>query len=157
MDADLSHDPVYIPDLLRAAEAADVVLGSRYVAGGGVANWPAHRNLLSRFANRYVAAITGLAVRDSTSGFRCYTRRALERLHVDTVESNGYAFQVEMTYRAHLAGLRIVEVPITFVDRQEGRSKISRAVLIESMIMPWRLRAFSRPSRAVAAVPRPDK
>jgi len=153
MDADLSHDPAYIPSLLHATMQANVVLGSRYCPGGGVENWPLSRLALSRFANAYVAAVTGLPVRDATSGFRCYTREALERIQVASITSNGYAFQVEMTYRAYRAGLTIAEVPIIFTDRRHGKSKISRAVLIESMIVPWRLRtqAFpredSRPSR----------
>lgn len=144
MDCDLSHDPKYIPGLIEASSAADVVLGSRYVPGGGVTDWPARRLLLSKFANLYVAAITGLPVRDATAGFRCYTRRALERIDIDRITSNGYAFQVEMTYRAHQAGLRIVESPIIFTDRTHGHSKISRTVLIESMIVPWSLRFGSR-------------
>lgn len=155
MDADLSHDPKYIPRLIDAAETADVVLGSRYCEGGGVRNWPARRYWLSRFANRYVSAITGLPAKDSTSGFRCYTRRALEKIAIERIESNGYAFQVEMTYRAAEAGLKIVESPIVFVDRLEGKSKISRTVLIESMIMPWRLRFHMRRSRHFHASPNP--
>lgn len=143
MDADFSHDPAYVPDLLLAAEAADVVIGSRYCFGGGVRDWPARRVLLSRFANRYVAAITGLRVLDATAGFRCYTRRALERIGIHEIVSNGYAFQVEMTHRARHNGLRIVETPIVFTDRTRGHSKISRTVLLESMIIPWKLR-FSR-------------
>jgi dolichol-phosphate mannosyltransferase len=154
MDADFSHDPRYIPDLLEAARAADVVVGSRYCTGGGVRDWPLHRLLLSKFANLYVALITGLPVRDATAGFRCYSRRALERIHVDTIRSNGYAFQVEMTYRAKQAGLRIVEVPITFTDRTCGQSKISRSVLLESMVMPWRLR-LARRERPVLSAPQP--
>ena len=155
MDADLSHDPKYIPSLIEAAETADVVLGSRYCEGGGVQNWPPHRFFLSRFANRYVAAITRLPVKDSTSGFRCYTRRALEKIAIDRIESNGYAFQVEMTYRASEAGLKIAESPIVFTDRLQGKSKISRTVLIESMIMPWRLRFAMRRSRALQPAHRP--
>jgi dolichol-phosphate mannosyltransferase len=154
MDADFSHDPRYIPDLLEAAGAADVVVGSRYCEGGGVRDWPVHRLLLSKFANLYVAAITGLPVRDATAGFRCYSRRALERLHVESIRSNGYAFQVEMTYRAKQASLRIVEVPITFTDRTHGQSKISRSVLIESMIMPWRLRLGKR-EKILLGAPQP--
>ena len=144
MDADLSHNPAHIPAFVEAAESADVVVGSRYIPEGGVKNWPIHRLLLSKFANVYVAAITGLPVKDSTSGFRCYTRRALERMQVQDVRSNGYAFQVEMTARASEAGLRIVESPIIFTDRQHGKSKISRKVLLESMIMPWRMRRKHR-------------
>lgn len=151
MDADLSHNPAYIPTLLAGAERAHVVLGSRYCPGGGVENWPLSRLALSRFANAYVAAVTGLPVRDATSGFRCYTREALERIQVSRITSNGYAFQVEMTYRAFQAGLTLAEVPITFTDRRRGKSKISRAVLLESMIVPWRLRFQARsgePGRA---------
>src|SRR5439155_19565101 len=107
------------------------------------------------FANRYVAAVTGLPVKDSTSGFRCYTRRALEKIAIESIESNGYAFQVEMTYRASEAGLRIVESPIIFTDRLQGKSKISRTVLIESMIMPWRLRFALRRSRVLRPAQRP--
>jgi dolichol-phosphate mannosyltransferase len=140
MDADFSHDPGYIPALIEAAEAADVVIGSRYCQGGGVRDWPQRRVLLSRFANRYVAAITGLKVTDATAGFRCYTRRALERIGILDIVSSGYAFQVEMTHRARAAGLRIVESPIIFTDRTRGQSKISRTVLLESAVMPWKLR-----------------
>jgi dolichol-phosphate mannosyltransferase len=145
MDADLSHDPASIPSLLAAsARGADVVIGSRYCAGGGVANWPLRRRLLSRFANRYVAAITSLRVGDATSGFRCYTQRALRILLEGRTRAEGYAFLVEATFRAHRAGLHIAEVPITFTDRREGQSKISRKVILESVLMPWRLRLARR-------------
>ena len=144
MDCDLSHDPGYIAGLLAASGGADVVIGSRYCAGGGVQNWPMHREMLSRFANRYVAAIVGLPVRDATAGFRVYTRRALERIPLDTIASNGYSFQVEMTYWAHRAGLRMVESPIVFVDRLHGRSKMTKKVILEAMILPWRLRAMKQ-------------
>jgi dolichol-phosphate mannosyltransferase len=140
MDADFSHDPRYIPKLIETSQRADVTLGSRYCPGGRVEDWPLRRVMLSRFANFYVSRVTGLGVRDSTSGFRCYTRYALEKIHVELIVSNGYAFQVEMTYRAKEEGLSIVETPIIFTDRRQGRSKISRKVLVESMIMPWKLR-----------------
>ena len=141
MDADFSHDPASIPDLVRASRAgADVVIGSRYCPGGGIRNWPARRRFLSRFANRYVCAITGLKVGDTTSGFRCYSQRALRHVLEGLIVAEGYAFLVEATYRTHLGGLRIVEVPITFTDRREGKSKISRKVIFESVLMPWRLR-----------------
>lgn len=143
MDADFSHDPASIPDLLAASRKADVVIGSRYCAGGGIGNWPLRRRLLSRFANSYVANITGMNVSDATSGFRCFNRRALEYLLEGQTVAEGYAFLVEAIYRVHEAGLRIAEVPILFVDRREGQSKISRKVILESMLMPWRLR-FSR-------------
>lgn len=140
LDADFSHDPTVVSQLTAASHEADVAIGSRYCAGGRVANWPLRRRLLSRFANRYVRTITGLMVRDSTSGFRCYTRRALEVLLEAPIEAEGYAFLVETTFRAQRAGLQIVEVPITFVDRREGQSKMSRKIIFESMLKPWRLR-----------------
>ncbi|MFL6333992.1 MAG: polyprenol monophosphomannose synthase [Pyrinomonadaceae bacterium] len=140
LDADFSHDPQRIPALVEASARADVVIGSRYCEGGGVENWPMRRRLLSRFANAYVARITGLHVRDTTSGFRCYTRRALRALLEGRTAGEGYAFLVEATYRARRAGLRIDEVPITFTDRREGQSKMSRKVILESVLMPWRLR-----------------
>jgi dolichol-phosphate mannosyltransferase len=145
MDADLSHDPLDVPRLLAASRDADLVIGSRYVAGGRVENWPRRRILLSAFANRYVRAITGLPVRDCTSGFRCWSRDAVERLPLDRIFSNGYAFLVELTWEAAAAECRIVEVPITFVDRREGSSKISYRVLLESALAPWRL--AGRPRR----------
>ena len=140
MDADFSHDPKSIPDLIKASDTAEVVVGSRYCTGGRVRNWPRRRRFLSRFANYYVALITGLKVQDATSGFRCFSRRALETILDQPVLSEGYAFQVETLYRAYKAELSIVEVPITFADRQRGKSKISRRVIFESMLMPWRLR-----------------
>jgi dolichol-phosphate mannosyltransferase len=140
LDADFSHDPRSIPALLAASRGADVVIGSRYCAGGGVANWPLRRRLLSRFANRYVCAITGLRVGDATGGFRCYTRRALRLLLEARVNAEGYAFLVETVFRASRAGLDVAEVPITFTDRREGQSKMSRRVIYESVLMPWRLR-----------------
>ena len=140
MDADFSHDPKSLPDLIKASDTAEVVVGSRYCEGGRVRNWPRRRRFLSRFANYYVALITGLKVQDATSGFRCFSSSALETILDKPVLSEGYAFQVETLYRASKAELSIVEVPITFVDRQRGKSKISRRVLFESMLMPWRLR-----------------
>jgi dolichol-phosphate mannosyltransferase len=144
LDADFSHDPRRVPALVEASREADVVVGSRYCEGGGVENWPLRRRALSRFANAYVCRITGLRVRDTTSGFRCYTRRALTRLLERRVAGEGYAFLVEAVYRAHRAGLRVAEVPITFTDRREGQSKMSRKVILESVLMPWRLR-FAKP------------
>jgi dolichol-phosphate mannosyltransferase len=140
LDADFSHSPARIPALVEASGQADVVIGSRYCEGGGVENWPMRRRALSRFANAYVARITGLRVRDTTSGFRCYTRRALRALLEGRIAGEGYAFLVEATYRAHRAGLPVAEVPITFTDRREGQSKMSRKVILESVLMPWRLR-----------------
>lgn len=141
MDADLSHDPADIPRLLKAAESADVVIGSRYVEGGRIDNWPLRRRLLSAFANRYIRAITRLSVRDCTSGFRCWRREALERMPLASIRSEGYAFVVELAFEAARAGLRCAEIPITFVERRTGASKLSGMVIIESIIMPWRLAA----------------
>jgi dolichol-phosphate mannosyltransferase len=140
LDADFSHDPARIPALIAASARAEVIIGSRYCEGGGVENWPARRRVLSRFANAYVARITGLRVRDATSGFRCYTRRALRALLEGRMAGEGYAFLVEATYRTRRAGLAITEVPITFTDRREGQSKMSRKIILESVAMPWRLR-----------------
>src|SRR5262249_34583165 len=118
----------------------DLVIGSRYCRGGRVANWPWHRRLLSRFANEYVALIIGVAIYDSTSGFRCWTRQALQSVLEINLTSEGYAFQVEAVFRAQRAGLRIVEVPITFTDRRAGQSKMSGKMIFESMLKPWLLR-----------------
>jgi dolichol-phosphate mannosyltransferase len=150
MDADFSHDPARLADLMAAAERADVVIGSRYVPGGGVLNWPAHRRLLSRFANWYVRAITRLTARDCTSGFRCWRRDALASLALERFMSDGYSFLVEMLFVASRQGRRIGEVPITYVERREGQSKMSRAVILESAITPWRLVATPRTARAAA-------
>jgi dolichol-phosphate mannosyltransferase len=144
MDADLSHDPAYLPALFAASEHADLVIGSRYCPGGGVANWPLKRLLLSRGANAYVRMITGVPTNDATAGFRCWSGDALRAVRVDTVYSEGYSFQVEMVYRAMVAGLRIAEVPIVFTDRQAGHSKMSHGVIMESVMVPWRLRAQRR-------------
>lgn len=140
MDADLSHDPHCIPALLEAACTADVVIGSRYCPGGSVRNWPLRRHVTSRLANTYVRNLLNLPVRDATSGYRCYTRCALEQVGLSRIQSRGFAFQVEMTYLAHRRGLRIVEVPIVFVDRHLGRSKADLSVVIEMLFLPWRLR-----------------
>jgi dolichol-phosphate mannosyltransferase len=140
IDADFSHDPNLVPILIDSSRDADVVIGSRYCRGGRVVNWPWHRRFLSRFANEYVARITGVTLRDSTSGFRCYTSRALRCLLETGVTSEGYAFQVETAFRAQREGLRIVEIPITFTDRRAGQSKMSGKVIFESALKPWRLR-----------------
>jgi dolichol-phosphate mannosyltransferase len=140
MDADLSHNPEYLPALAQAAGTFDLVIGSRYLMGVSVVNWPLHRIFLSAFANRYVRAITGISAADCTSGFRCWRREALERLPLDSMVSNGYAFIVEMLFEAARRGCRIGEVPIIFVERRQGQSKVSGRVLAESLIVPWRLR-----------------
>ncbi len=142
MDADLSHDPSYIPRFLEAVAAgADVVLGSRNVPGGGVEGWGLGRHVLSKGGSLYARSILGVGVRDLTTGFKAYTRRALEEIDLGTVRSNGYSFQIETTYRALRKGLRVDEVPIVFVDRRAGRSKMSRRIFAEAITEVWRLRA----------------
>ncbi|HVL67133.1 MAG TPA: polyprenol monophosphomannose synthase [Vicinamibacterales bacterium] len=144
MDADLSHDPDYLPALTAAASEYDVVIGSRYLHGISVVNWPLRRIVLSTCANRYIRAVTGLHATDCTSGFRCWRREALARVPLDRVFSGGYAFLVEMLFDAAQRGCRIGEVPIIFVERRQGTSKLSAAVLLESLITPWRLRLRRR-------------
>jgi dolichol-phosphate mannosyltransferase len=141
MDADMSHDPDHLPDLIAATEHADVVIGSRYIAGGAIVNWPKRRRLLSRFANIYIRTVTRLSPRDCTSGYRCWRREALASLDLTRFTSDGYSFLVEMLFAASRAGCRIGEVPITFVERRLGESKLSSAVLFESAVTPWRLAA----------------
>jgi dolichol-phosphate mannosyltransferase len=140
MDADLSHDPKYLPSLVAAAATHDVVIGSRYLDGISVVNWPLHRIVLSTFANRYIRTVTRLRATDCTSGFRCWRREALASLPLAAMVSDGYAFLVEMLFEAHRHDYRIGEVPIIFVERRQGQSKLSSGVLIESLVMPWRLR-----------------
>ena len=144
MDADLSHDSADVPRLLEAMAHADLAIGSRYVPGGRIENWPLRRRVLSAFANRYVRAITGLKINDSTSGFRCWRREALERMPIDRIKSDGYAFLVELAWEAAAAGCRVAEVPITFVERRQGASKLSGRVVLESVILPWRLALRAR-------------
>jgi len=139
MDADLSHNPDYLPDLVAAAATHDLVIGSRYLNGVSVVNWPLHRIFLSAFGNRYIRVITSLSTTDCTSGFRCWRREALARLPIAGMVSDGYAFLVEMLYNASRLGFRIGEVPIIFVERRQGQSKLSSGVLLESLVMPWRL------------------
>lgn len=140
MDADLSHPPSRLPALLAALDDADVAVGSRYVAGGGVRNWSWQRRLLSWAGNRYVRLVLGTGVRDNTAGFKAFRREALEEIGVLESESNGYSFQIENTWRARAAGLRVVEVPITFTDRTEGRSKMSGSIAVEALarVLLWR-------------------
>jgi dolichol-phosphate mannosyltransferase len=140
MDADLSHDPDHLPTLVAATARVDLVIGSRYVQGGRVVNWPAHRSALSAFANRYVRFVLGLEVRDCTSGYRCWRREALAGLPLARVVSDGYAFLVETLHAAAVHGCRIAEVPIVFVERRVGQSKLSAGVFIESALTPWRIR-----------------
>ncbi|CAN5771376.1 polyprenol monophosphomannose synthase [soil metagenome] len=139
MDADLSHGPEYLPALAAGTAQFDVVIGSRYLHGVSVVNWPLHRIFLSTFANRYIKFVTRLSPKDCTSGFRCWRREALARLPLESVVSDGYAFLIEMLFEASRRGARIGEVPIIFVERRQGQSKVSKAVLLESLITPWRL------------------
>ena len=139
MDADLSHDPVYLPAIVAATARADLVIGSRYVPGGAIENWPLRRRMLSRMANMYIRATTRLAVRDCTSGYRCWRRDALAALPLDQIVSDGYSFLVETLFMAARRGARIGEVPITFVERRQGESKLTSSVLIESVTTPLRL------------------
>jgi dolichol-phosphate mannosyltransferase len=139
MDADFSHDPAYLPQLLRAVEDADLVIGSRYVPGGGVTEWGRLRRLISRGGSAYARIALGVPIRDLTGGFKCIRREVLEAIDLDTIYSRGYAFQVETTYRAIRAGFRVVEVPIVFRDRREGSSKMSKAIVAEAI---WRVPAM---------------
>jgi dolichol-phosphate mannosyltransferase len=133
MDCDFSHDPSDVPRLAAAAEGADLILGSRYVAGGGIRNWGLVRRFISRGGSLYAQILLQLGIRDLTGGFKCYRRQVLERIDLDAISSLGYAFQIETTYRALRAGFRVVEVPITFSDREVGGSKMSRAIVLEAV------------------------
>ncbi len=142
MDADLSHDVRYLPDFVRALDdGADVVIGSRNIPGGGVEGWGLGRHVLSKGGSLYSRTILGLDVRDLTSGYKAFTRRALEAIDIGTIHSNGYSFQIEMTFRAMRKGMRVKEVPIIFVDRTAGRSKMSRKIFLEAIGVVWKLRA----------------
>jgi dolichol-phosphate mannosyltransferase len=144
MDADFSHDPAYLGSLLDAARDADLVLGSRYVPGGGVRNWSLIRRLISRGGGIYARAILGVRINDLTGGFKCIRREVLEAIDLDSVRAEGYVFQIEITYRAILAGFRVKEVPIVFSDRVEGTSKMSSRIAVEAMFLVPRLRRSAR-------------
>ncbi len=146
MDADFSHDPRYLPVLLARAAEADLVLGSRYVPGGGTVNWGLARRIISRGGSLYARTILGIPVRDLTGGFKCFRREVLEAIDLGSVECTGYAFQIELTYRALCRGFRVVEVPIVFADRRVGQSKMSRGIVLEAMRKVWSIR-FSRFAR----------
>ncbi len=143
MDADFSHDPKFLADFLRAAEEADLVIGSRYKTGVNVINWPISRLLLSLGANEYARWITGMDIMDSTGGFKCFHRRVLETIDFDRVRSNGYSFQIEMSFRAWKKGFRLMEIPIVFTDRVEGQSKMNKRIMREAIWMVWWLRLKS--------------
>jgi dolichol-phosphate mannosyltransferase len=141
MDADLSHDVRYLPDFVRALDAgADVVIGSRNIPGGGVEGWGLGRHLISKGGSLYSRTVLGLGVKDLTSGYKAFTRRALEAINLQSVKSNGYSFQIELTYRAIRKGMKVTEVPIVFVDRTAGKSKMSRAIFAEAVGMVWKMR-----------------
>lgn len=141
MDADFSHDPKYLPDFVaKIKEGYDLVVGSRYVNGISVLNWPIGRLILSYLANVYTRMITGLKVMDTTAGFVCYRVAALKQINLDNIKSNGYSFQIEMKFKMHKKGLKICEVPILFVDRRAGHSKMSRKVVYEAYFMVWKLK-----------------
>jgi dolichol-phosphate mannosyltransferase len=143
MDADFSHDPQYLPDFLRAIKEYDLVLGSRYISGVNVINWPMSRLLLSYFANFYTRIITGLPVKDGTGGFKCFRREVLENISLDAIKSNGYIFQIEVSMRVWKKGFRIHEIPIVFCDRQRGASKMSKKIVREAIWKVWYLRLMS--------------
>jgi len=143
MDADFSHDPKEIPHFLKAIEDNDLVIGSRYIKGVNVVNWPLRRLILSYGANVYTRIITGLPLKDSTGGYKCFRREVLEKLDLDKINSGGYSFQIEVNYKIWKKGFRIKEIPIVFVDRTEGKSKMSKKIIREAIWMVWKLRLMS--------------
>ena len=148
MDADLSHDASYLPHFLRLIDqGADLVLGSRYVKGGGVENWGLSRKIISRGGCLYAQTILGLPLHDLTGGFKCFRREVLETIDLDAVDTKGYGFQIEMTYRVYKLGFKVVELPIIFVDRKVGESKMSNDIVVEAMKNVWKLRFSHVPTR----------
>jgi dolichol-phosphate mannosyltransferase len=141
MDCDFSHDPKYLPAMLARAEQADLVLGSRYVEGGGTVNWGLTRKVISRGGSFYARTILGLPVRDLTGGFKCFRREVLEAIDLPSVECTGYAFQIELTFRAFRKGFRVAEIPIVFADRRVGQSKMSRRIVLEAVRKVWSIRS----------------
>ena len=156
MDADLSHDPSEIPNFLEKIKEYDLVIGSRYLTGVNVVNWPLSRLLLSLFANWYTRAITRLPVKDCTSGFKCFRRQVLERIDLDRISSDGYSFQIEMTFKAWRNHFRITEIPIIFVDRTRGSSKMTRKVMREAAWIVWKLRLTTLFPKAYSRNEKPD-
>lgn len=140
MDADLSHDPAYLVDFMKKIKDCDLVIGSRYVKGVNVINWPLSRLLISYFGNRYARAVTGLPVRDATAGFKCFRLAVLKAIDLSRVSASGYSFQIEMNYRAHTLGFRLCETPIIFYDRTIGHSKMSTNIIREGFLLVWKLR-----------------
>jgi len=143
MDADFSHRPEHLPEFLEAIQNADVVLGCRYMEGGGTEDWGLMRRMLSRGGNLYARTLLSLPFQDLTGGFKCFRREVLEKIDLDRIESEGYAFQIELTYRAHRAGFRIAETPIIFPDRTLGHSKMSRKIIAEALVRVWGIRFSS--------------
>ncbi len=140
MDADFSHDPNELKNFLIAIKDSDLVLGSRYINGVRVLNWPMARLLLSFFASVYTRIITGMPVKDATGGFKCFRKKVLEAIDLDKVKSNGYSFQIEMTFKAYSKGFKVKEIPIVFIDRVKGKSKMSKKIVREAVTMVWKLR-----------------
>lgn len=143
MDSDFSHDPAYIPTFLEAIGEADLVIGSRYVPGGRVENWGLLRKVISKGGSTYARLILRMPVRDLTGGLKCFRREVLEAIDLDGVNSYGYGFQIELTYKASRKGFRVKEVPITFIDRQEGKSKMSKKIVLEAVFLVWKLRLLA--------------
>ena len=143
MDADFSHDPAMIPEFLKMAEEADVVVGSRYLNGVSVVNWPIRRLILSYLANIYTRAVTGLRISDCTGGYKCFNRKVLEAIDLGSISSDGYSFQIEMNFRCTEKGFKMVEIPIIFIDRHAGSSKMSKKIVREAVLMVWKLRIGS--------------
>lgn len=143
MDADFSHDPAELVNMLKEIEHNDLIIGSRYIKGVNVINWPMRRLLLSYFANKYSRVVTGIPVKDATGGFKCFRRAVLEAIDLDTVRSNGYSFQIEMNFKAWKKGFKIKEIPIIFYERMEGASKMSKKIVREAVVMVWKLRLRS--------------
>jgi dolichol-phosphate mannosyltransferase len=143
MDADFSHDPKYLPDFLTAIDTADVVIGSRYLTGVNVINWPLSRLLISYYGNYYARVVTGLPVRDCTGGFKCFRRTVLESINLGGIAASGYSFQIEMNFRVWKRHFRIKEIPIVFTDRRRGESKMSTKIIREAVVLLWRLRFSS--------------
>ena len=143
MDADYSHDPIEIKNFLEKIKTHDLVIGSRYINGVRVINWPMGRLLLSYFANLYTGVVTGMPVKDATGGFKCFKREVLESINLDKIKSNGYSFQIEMNYKAWKNKFKLCEIPITFMDRVHGTSKMSKKIVYEAVFMVWKLRLKS--------------
>ncbi len=156
MDADFSHDPKYLPDFLKTIGQADLVIGSRYIRGGSTPNWSLLRRFISGGGNIYARFMLGMPVHDATAGFRCYRTCVLRSIDLDTVQSQGYAFQIEMAYRVTQHGFRIVEIPISFLDRRVGKSKMSRKIFIEGFLWVLRARFSKQYARHLTATPEHD-